>query len=630
MELHEFHVGDASARSIRERNSIAGRHLRVRGFLEYLAGAAGRQERRAPGRDAHGSALVEEPHASTPAVFDNGAHGERVLQHADMARRRNALPQDASDLAPGCICCVEHPPHTVRAFRSEGRPAVCVAIELRTPFDQLARVTRSFLAQYVDGTVVTQTVSSRHRVARVKRGSVVRTDGSRNAALSVLGVAFVGIGFRDDDDVARRRQFNRRAEPGDSAADDYEVAAYIHRVLSYRGFGEGRYLPDLAQDVAAGGFVDVHVGAGTHGSNRIQVLRVDVETGSQKYPIFIEQGLTSQLGRLIESSPKPASRQFFVSSPLVWKLHGKTLAKAVPKTETILLPDGEKFKQLATASRAYESLIKLDADRGAGIIAVGGGVIGDMAGFVAATYLRGITLIQVPTTLLAQVDSAIGGKVGVNHALGKNLIGAFHQPSLVVVDPAFLETLPRREFRAGLYEVIKYGMTSSRDLFDRIDREIDAIFARKGEALVPIIAESCTIKAQVVSRDERESGPRRMLNFGHTTGHALEAVTKYKRFRHGEAIAYGMLVAAEIAVARGMMPMTDREALGKIIIKLGPLPPVGDLSIKEVMEAIKHDKKVVNGTLHYVLSTGIGSWSTATDVTEDELTKALKKVGLKK
>ncbi len=341
-------------------------------------------------------------------------------------------------------------------------------------------------------------------------------------------------------------------------------------------------------------------------------------------------GLTAQLGRLIEQSPRPASRHFLISSPLVWKLHGKALAKAIQKPEVILLPDGEKYKQLATASRAYESLIKLEADRGAGIIAVGGGVIGDMAGFIAATYLRGIRLIQVPTTLLAQVDSAIGGKVGVNHALGKNLIGAFHQPSLVAIDPAFLETLPRREFRAGLYEVIKYGMTSSRDLFERIDRDTDAIFARRSVALVPIIGESCTIKAAVVKLDERESGPRRMLNYGHTAGHALEAVTKYKRFRHGEAIAYGMLVAAEIAVARGVMPDADRRELVRIIIKLGPLPPVGDLSVREVLEAVRHDKKVVDGTLHYVLCTGIGSWTTVTDVSEDELAKALRKTGLRK
>ena len=359
------------------------------------------------------------------------------------------------------------------------------------------------------------------------------------------------------------------------------------------------------------------------------MLRVDVSAGANRYPIYIEHGLTAQLGRLLEQSKAP-TRKFFVSSPLVWKLHGKAMAKAVPRTEPILLPDGERHKQLATVSRAYETLIKLEADRGSGIIAVGGGVIGDMAGFVASSYLRGIGLIQVPTTLLAQVDSAIGGKVGVNHPLGKNLIGAFYHPSLVAVDPALLETLPRREFRAGLYEVIKYGMTSSRDLFDRIDRDIDAIFARKADALVPIIGESCQIKASVVSLDERESGPRRMLNFGHTAGHALEAVTKYRRFRHGEAIAYGMLAAAEIGIARGVMPETDRRALGPMIMKLGPLPPVGDLSTKEVLEAARRDKKVVDGTLHYVLCTGIGSWTTVKDVTEEELGKALKKIGLKK
>lgn len=360
------------------------------------------------------------------------------------------------------------------------------------------------------------------------------------------------------------------------------------------------------------------------------MLRIDVSAGSHRYPIYIEHGLTTQLGRLIEASSNVPARRLFVSSPVVWKFHGKAMAKAVPRTEPVLLPDGERYKHLATVARAYESLIKLEADRGTGIIAVGGGVIGDMAGFIAATYLRGIGLIQVPTTLLAQVDSAIGGKVGVNHPLGKNLIGAFHHPSFVAVDPALLETLPRREFRSGLYEILKYGMTSSRALFDRLSSDIDAIFARKADALVPVLGESCAIKAAVVSVDERESGPRRMLNFGHTAGHALEAVTKYKRFRHGEAIAYGMLVAAELGVARGLMPDADRQDLGRMIMKLGPLPPVGDLSTREVLEAVKHDKKVIDGTLHYVLCTGIGSWTTVTNVTEEELGRCLKKIGLKK
>jgi len=359
------------------------------------------------------------------------------------------------------------------------------------------------------------------------------------------------------------------------------------------------------------------------------MLRIDISAGHHRYPIYIEPGVTAQLGRLVEQT-KPGGRYVFISSPLVWKFHGRALARAMPRTEPILLPDGERYKQLATVARAYESLIKVQADRGTGVIAVGGGVIGDMAGFIASSYLRGIGLIHVPTTLLAQVDSSIGGKVGVNHPLGKNLIGAFYHPSFVAADPVLLETLPRREFRAGLYEVIKYGMTSSRDLFDRVVRDIDPVFAKKPEVLVPIIGEACSIKAGVVSEDEREHGPRRMLNFGHTAGHALEAVTKYRRFRHGEAVAYGMLVAAELAVSRGALSDADRQALARLIMQLGPLPPVGDLSTKDVLDAVKHDKKIVDGTLHYVLCTSIGSWTTVSDVTEEELGKALRKVGLKK
>jgi 3-dehydroquinate synthase len=359
------------------------------------------------------------------------------------------------------------------------------------------------------------------------------------------------------------------------------------------------------------------------------MLRIDVSTASARYPIYIEHGVTAQLGRLVEAA-RPGARHFFISSPLVWKLHGKALSRAVPRTEVILLPDGERYKQLATVSRAYESLIKLQADRGADIIAVGGGVIGDMAGFVAASYLRGIGLIHVPTTLLAQVDSAIGGKVGVNHPLGKNMIGAFYHPAFVAADPVLLETLPRREFRAGLYEVVKYGMTSSRDLFDRIGRDLDAIFARKPDVIVPMIGEACGIKAAVVSEDEKEKGPRRMLNFGHTAGHALEAITKYRRFRHGEAVAYGMLVAAEISVSRGLMPDEDRKKLSRILMQLGPLPPIGDLSTREALDAVKRDKKIVDGTLHYVLCTKIGAWTTVSDVTEDELGRALRTIGLKK
>ncbi len=355
-------------------------------------------------------------------------------------------------------------------------------------------------------------------------------------------------------------------------------------------------------------------------------VRVDVGTASRAYTVRIGSGLLDRVGRLLDELRVPA-RRFIVSSPPVWRLHGPQLARALPGAEPVLVPDGERYKQLATVSRIYEALILAAADRASTIVTFGGGVVGDTAGFAAATYLRGVALVHVPTTLLAQVDSAIGGKVGVNHALGKNLIGAFYQPHGVVADPAVLDTLHRREFRAGLYEVIKYGMTSSASLFDRLARDRSALFAKDKQVLTDVIAESCRIKAAVVSADERESGPRRVLNFGHTAGHALEAVTRYRRFRHGEAVAYGMLVAGELSVRRGALAAIDYRALADLIASLGPLPPIGDVAISQMLDAMKHDKKMVAGKLHFVLPTAIGATAIVDDVTEKEMRDALRRVG---
>jgi 3-dehydroquinate synthase len=356
-------------------------------------------------------------------------------------------------------------------------------------------------------------------------------------------------------------------------------------------------------------------------------LRVEVRTASTSYPVEIGAGAAAHLARLLDERGAPA-RRFVVSSATVWERHGE-VASAVTSEDPILLPDGERYKNVATVMRIYDALIRASADRATCLIALGGGVVGDITGFAAATFLRGVPVVQVPTTLLAQVDSAIGGKTGVNHPLGKNLIGAYHQPLAVLVDPLLLGTLPRREFRAGLYEVVKYGVIASRLLFDRIVEDLPTIFARDPEALVPIIAESCHIKADVVGRDEREAGPRRALNFGHTAGHALEAVTRYRRFRHGEAVAYGMLAAAELGVRRKIFPAADRDALAALIAKMGPLPPIADLSVAELLQAMGRDKKVVAGKLHFVLPTGIGSTTVATDVTAEELTAALVAVGVR-
>jgi 3-dehydroquinate synthase len=356
-------------------------------------------------------------------------------------------------------------------------------------------------------------------------------------------------------------------------------------------------------------------------------VQLIVRAASAEYPIHISAGISDRVGPVLDRLGVPR-RRFIISNTTVWRLHGDRFQDLTPE-EPILLPDGERFKHLGSVGRIYDALIKAQADRGCAIVAIGGGVVGDVAGFAAATFLRGITLVHLPTTLLAQVDSAVGGKVGVNHAMGKNLIGAFHQPAAVIVDPALLKTLPRREFRAGLYEVVKYGVIASRPLFDRLSAELKLLFGRDATVLVAAIFDSCAIKAAVVAQDEREAGPRRMLNFGHTAGHALEAVTKYRRFRHGEAVAYGMLVAAQLGVARGLMPEADRDALAALITKMGPLPPIADLDASQVVEATARDKKVVAGTLHFVLPGGIGSTYIATDVSSAELQQALVQIGLR-
>ncbi|MEQ1870507.1 MAG: 3-dehydroquinate synthase [Vicinamibacterales bacterium] len=357
----------------------------------------------------------------------------------------------------------------------------------------------------------------------------------------------------------------------------------------------------------------------------MEPVRIDVPTPSRHYAITIGDGTLDRLSALLDEARAP-KRRFVASSPTVWRLHGKRFSAAVD-AEPILVPDGERYKQLSTVARVYDALIRANADRASTLITFGGGVIGDLAGFAAASYLRGIALVHVPTTLLAQVDSSIGGKVGVNHPLGKNLIGAFYQPLTVVVDPSVLSTLVRREFRAGLYEVIKYGMTSSPALFDAVLTGRRAIFAKDPAALAAIIGESCRIKAEVVAADEKESGLRRILNFGHTAGHALEAITKYRRFRHGEAVGYGMLVAAQLAVSRGMLADSDRLKLAALIASLGPLPPIGDLTLTQMLEPMQHDKKMVAGTLHFVLPTAIGATAIVSDVTTAEIRSALEAVG---
>jgi 3-dehydroquinate synthase len=350
--------------------------------------------------------------------------------------------------------------------------------------------------------------------------------------------------------------------------------------------------------------------------------------GPRQYRIDIGHGLASSLWARLDELGLGRQR-IVVSTSTIWRFVASSLDPAAQTPAPLLVPDGERFKHLGTVSRLYDGFFKASADRASTIVAVGGGVLGDTAGFAAATFLRGIAIVHVPTTLLAQVDSAIGGKVGVNHALGKNLIGAFHPPRAVVVDPVVLATLPRREFRAGLYEVLKYAVIASPGLFATLQTRLGAVFARDPDVLVPLLSECCGIKARIVTADEHEHGERRLLNFGHTAAHALETVTRYRRFRHGEAVAWGMLVAARLASARGVLSQDGFDALAAVVTQMGPLPAVTDLSIDEVLEVVGRDKKVVAGRLHFVLPTAIGHAEVVTDVGHEELAAALRATGLK-
>ncbi len=360
------------------------------------------------------------------------------------------------------------------------------------------------------------------------------------------------------------------------------------------------------------------------------VLEVRTQS-AQVSRILIAPGLLSSLGAAVAEACPGTSRMVVVSSPRVWALHGEAVRRGLsmpPEDAPVLVSDGEKSKTMATMGKVHDALVTRGVDRKAVLVVVGGGVVGDLAGFAAASYLRGIRLVHVPTTVVAQTDSAIGGKVGVNHRLGKNLIGAFHQPALVAVDPTVLTTLSRRELRAGLYEVVKYGVIASPALFARCAETMTALLQGAPDALLPVIAECCAIKADVVTKDEREDGLRRILNFGHTIGHALEAVTHYRLLRHGEAVAYGMKAASAIAVSRGTWRREDHDALVDLLDGMGPLPAVASLDSDAILAATRRDKKVVAGTLHFVLPTRIGATTIATDVDEAQVRAGLAAIGL--
>lgn len=352
---------------------------------------------------------------------------------------------------------------------------------------------------------------------------------------------------------------------------------------------------------------------------------VPVSLGQRSYEILIEAGLLDRAAELFKRY-RVQKRIFLVANPKVFQLFGKALLQKLSESRyqvtEILIPDGEKHKSLDTVEKLYTDLITQRADRSSTLVALGGGVTGDIAGFVAATLLRGIPYIQIPTTLLSQVDSSVGGKTGVNHPLGKNMIGAFYQPRLVCIDTDTLSTLPPREFQSGMYEVVKYGLIYDLEFFELFERRLEDIQNRVTDVLENVISRCCEIKAEITSHDEREQDLRRILNFGHTFGHALEAATEYQALTHGEAIAWGMLAETRLSLLKGYLDAPTGKRIMQCIRGVGDLPPIDSVPIQRILEAMKRDKKRQGDQIVFVTLEDIGKTIVTGDIEEEVFIQA--------
>lgn len=352
--------------------------------------------------------------------------------------------------------------------------------------------------------------------------------------------------------------------------------------------------------------------------------RIDVTLpGGRSYPILLGNGL---LGTPELLEPYTGNQALVVTNPAIAGLYlpqARRSLASVDQVDVVEIGDGETFKTLDTYAAILDALIDKRHNRSTTVIALGGGVVGDVAGFAAATYQRGVGLVQIPTTLLALVDSSVGGKTAVNHPSGKNLIGAFYQPRAVIADVGVLATLPEREFRAGLAEVVKYGIIADAAFFAWLESHMDDLLDRDPASLVHAIRRSCEIKARVVADDEREQGRRMILNFGHTFGHAIEAVTAYERFLHGEAVAAGMAMAMNLSVRLGRSDARDEKRVRRLIERSGLVAEALDVDVDAMLDAMGMDKKVIHGRLRLIVCDGIGSVSVTGDVAAHTLRQAI-------
>jgi 3-dehydroquinate synthase len=426
----------------------------------------------------------------------------------------------------------------------------------------------------------------------VKLNLVVIAERRGDPALRILRGRLLHAVLGKYDDFARFAELYGRAETRNAGADNEEVRSEYFRRLSDVSMVQRFYMPSYR-----------------------------VETPSRTYHAIVERGI---LGRAAEFLPAKAGAVFAVTTRDVWQLHGSKLEAALggKLRKVIFFAGGEDHKRLSEAERMAEEMVEAGADRSSMVAAFGGGIVNDVGGFLAAIFMRGIPVLQIPTTLLAQVDAAVGGKTGVNLVSGKNLIGSFHQPLAVLIDPDVLRTLPEREYRAGLYEIIKCGVIRSPRLFDLLVERREDVLRQEPSVVEDMISESVKIKAEVVTADEKEGDLRRILNFGHTIGHALEAETAYSRFLHGEAVAFGMSAATQLARIVGMLGDEDCGRILDCVRAYGPIPPLDGIAASSLVARLGADKKTIQGKVHFVLPEKLGVVKIVSGIEESKVLQA--------
>jgi 3-dehydroquinate synthase len=594
MELDELDISDLRAGAPRASNSIASCDIRVRCVVKDTAQTARRKQDRTRFSDDHRlRTLIECADACDLAVVFQEVGDRREAFQRNVRLLLGTVSKRAYDLAASRVALrVQHAMAAMSALAREQQLAA-FSIECSSPGDQLLDCSGTLLDKRAHGLNIAQPIAGEQRVLLMQLDFVVIAERDSDATLRILRRRLEQAVFCDDKNPAMRGQLNCRTKPCYTGSHHDEISA---ETLNWEG-------DDLMVQ-------------------RDHMPVFEVRTGQHTYENVVQRGV---LERVSDYLPVNAGTLFAITTKDVWRLHGDALRRQFSdrSLEVLLFPGGEENKRLCEVEALAEQMVVRGADRTSIVIGFGGGIVTDVSGFVAAIFMRGIPVVQIPTTLLAQVDAATGGKTGVNLVSGKNLIGSFHQPEAVLIDPNVLSTLPEREYRAGLFEVIKCGIIRDASLFKLLELRADAVLAKEEETVDRLITAAVRIKAEMVTADERESDLRRILNFGHTIGHAIEAETEYKSFLHGEAIAWGMLAATRLAVLRGMLAEDDAERIWRTVCRYGPVPCAAHLDPDRLIARLGRDKKTLKGKVHFVLPISIGEVKTVGGIPESDIRRAI-------